>query len=56
MFLGHLHCVFSVPQEEKRKVPEVLWEVPEEDYIAYAKQLQKVRQTDPGQSEAHKKL
>jgi len=37
MFLSHLYCVLSVPEEEKIKVPDVLWEVPEEDCIAYAK-------------------
>lgn len=51
MFLSHLYCVLSVPEEEKRKVPDVLWEVPEEDCIAYAKQPPKVLATALGQSE-----
>lgn len=42
IFMSHLYCVLSVPEEDKRKVSDVLWEVPEEDYIAYTKQPKKV--------------
>lgn len=44
IFLGHLYYALSVPVKEKRKMLDVLWEVPEEDCIAYAKQPRKVWQ------------